>query len=135
MFYKASFISVILLQLVLTGEASMNGQTVNGEILDRRIAQCGVHIDGSEIAMMRPFIKTSEPLAGEFHIIITKQSSSGTSMSNQSGRFTDGSLGETVLAVERPSTVLINMQVNATGGKILCRMNAQVNLEPPMTRL
>jgi hypothetical protein len=135
MFQKATIAGGILLVSSMTGEASMNDRIVTGEILDQRVAQCGVRIDGTEIATLRPFIEMSEALTGTFRINVTKRSRSGTSMTSQSNRFANGSLGETVLAVDRPSTVVIDMQVNGTDGKIYCRVNAEIELEEPSIRL
>ena len=130
--------SLIVAGLLLTSnasEASMNGQTIRGEILDTRIADCGVRIDGTELARLQPFIETSEALAGTFRISLTKRSPSGTSVTTQANRFSGGSLGRMILAVDRPAEVTIDMQVDAEDGTSLCRIATELHLEESEIRL
>lgn len=131
-------ISLFLTGLLLfstASEASMNGQIIPGDILDPRITACGVRIDGGEFARLRPFIETSDALAGSFSISITKRSASGTSVSSQSNRFGGGSLGAAVIGVDRPASVAIDMQVNEAGGTALCRVKTDIELDEASMRL
>lgn len=131
-------ISLFLTGLLLSSSASgasMNGLTVNGTILDPRIAACGVHVEETDFARLRPFIETSDALAGSFRIAVTKRSSSGTSVSSQSNRFAGGSLGNMVLIVDRPSQVAIDMAVMDGDGTLLCRVKTDIELDENSIRL
>lgn len=125
-----------LLPLILTtaSEASMSDQVISGEILDERVTACGVRIDNGQMAALRPFIETSANISGTFRISMTKKSASGTSMINQGNAFSAGSLGNVILAVDRPSNLSIQMTVNDADGKVLCRLAANVDLMSPEIR-
>ncbi|AZN71363.1 hypothetical protein D5400_08850 [Georhizobium profundi] len=130
--------SLLLMGLLLsTGAsgASINGQTIDGDILNSRIAACGVEIDGTDFARLRPFIETSEALAGSVQIAVTKRSASGVSQTSQTNRFADGSLGAIVITVDKPSRVAIEMAVIANDGTPLCRLQTDVELDEHSIRL
>ncbi|MCO6050139.1 hypothetical protein NGM99_10075 [Mesorhizobium sp. RP14(2022)] len=114
-------------------DASMKEQIIPGESLDSRISACGVQVGRNEIAVLRPFIETSEQLSGHFSLAVKKQSASGTSASAQSGDFNGGKLGGTV-AVDRPAKLSVEMTVTATDGKPLCRLAKEIDLGEPEIR-
>ncbi len=128
------FLTGLMLSSTTPG-ASMDGSTVNGMIFDHRIEACGVYVEVSELALLRPFIEASRELAGSFQIAVTKQSRSGTAMTSQSNRFAGGSLGNVTLAVDRPSRIAIDMTVMAPDGTRLCRVDTSIEFDEPSIRL
>lgn len=128
------FAALSPLLIATTSEASMSDQIIFGEILDSRITACGIRIDAGEMATLRPFIETSANISGAFRVSMTKKSASGTSMINQGNAFSAGSLGNVLLAVDRPSKLSIQMTVNDADGKTLCRLATDVDLKSPEIR-
>jgi hypothetical protein len=128
------FAALLPLLSATTSEASMSDQVISGEILDARITACGVRVGDGDMAALRPFIETSADVSGTFRVSLTKKSTSGTSMINQDNAFAAGSLGNVVLAVDRPSNVLIQMTVTDNAGKALCRINEAIELKTPEIR-
>jgi hypothetical protein len=120
--------------IATTNEASMSDQVIFGEILDSRITACGVRIDAGQMAALRPFIETSAEVSGTFRVSVTKKSTSGTSMINQGNAFSAGSLGNVLLAVDRPSNLTIEMAVRDRDGKELCRLSTVIDLKAPEIR-
>jgi hypothetical protein len=125
-----------VLSLLLTGlMLSSTGSTVDGTTFDPRIEACGVHVEVSEMALLRPFIEASPDLAGSFRIAVTKRSRSGTAITSQSSRFTGGSLGDVSLAVDQPSRIDIDMTVTAPDGTALCGVDTNIEFDEPPIRL
>lgn len=116
-------------------EASMNGQTVNGKILDPRITACGIRIDGDDNLFLRPFIETSDELAGTFRLAITNRSGSNASVTSQTNRFSGGSLGSSVVGIGRAAQVSVSFEVNEVSGTALCRVKTDLNFDKNSTRL
>ena len=82
-----SLIATGLLLFSSASEASMNGQTIDGDILDPRIAACGVTVDGNGGVFLRPFIETSHELAGTYRFAISSWSGSNSNTTSQANRF------------------------------------------------
>ncbi len=131
----ASILAGLALTMNSSGDGSMDTQTIAGEILDNRITACGVKIGGDAMATVMPFIEGASELSGNFRINVKKQSRSGTSMSSQANAFRGGTLGNMVLAVDRPSKVTIEMTVANSDGQPLCRLAREIQLDEPSIRL
>jgi hypothetical protein len=116
-------------------EASMNGRTINGDILDPRIAACGVTIDGNGGVFLRPFIETSHELAGTYRFAIASRSGSNSSVTSQANRFSGGSLGSSVVGIGRASKVSIDLEVTEANGAALCRVKTDIDLDEGAIRL
>ena len=115
-------------------EASMSDLIISGEILDSRVVACGIRIIDGEVANLRPFIEASADVSGSFRANLTKKSASGTSMISQGNAFSAGSLGNTQMAVDRPSEISIWMSIDDTNGKPLCRLDATKVFQAPEIR-
>ncbi|NRP20882.1 hypothetical protein LPJGGPFB_04141 [Ensifer adhaerens] len=114
---------------------SMNGQTILGNSSDPRIKACGVRIGGQEMATLRPFIEGAADLNGSFALSIAKQSPGGSSTTSQKNRFSEGSLGDTQVVINRPGRVRITLVVTDDAGKTLCDLDQTIELSQPMTRI
>lgn len=123
---KILLVSLILSAATLSSEASTNG--IAGRPLDPRVTRCGVTISGQELAVLRPFIETSDDLSGTFQVLLTKTSTGGTSAIRQATRFQGGSLGDVRLTVDRPSAVKLQLTVTETSGAPLCSIDAQLTI-------
>jgi hypothetical protein len=55
-------------------------------------------------------------------------------MINQGNAFSAGSLGNVLLAVDRPSNLTIEMAVRDRDGKELCRLSTVIDLKAPEIR-
>lgn len=130
------WISAVLAHLLFAtaGDDTMRDQTISGDILDARVAACGIRIGSGIRAELRPFIEASKDISGKFSVTVTKKSASGTSTSNHASSFSGGSLGNVRLAFDRPATVTIRMAVNDRDGKPLCRIDETVDLDVPEIR-
>ncbi|WP_173421766.1 curli-like amyloid fiber formation chaperone CsgH [Ensifer adhaerens] len=113
----------------------MNGQTILGNSSDPRIKACGVRIGGQEMATLRPFIEGAADLNGSFALSIAKQSPGGSSTTSQKNRFSEGSLGDTQVVINRPGRVRITLVVTDDAGKTLCDLDQTIELSQPMTRI
>lgn len=130
-----SLIATSLLLFSSASEASMNGQTINGDILDPRIAACGVTIDGDGGLFLRPFIETSHQLAGTYRFAITSRSGSSSNATSQTNRFTGGSLGSGTVGIGQASRVSIDLEVTEANGAALCRVKMDIDLDEGEIRL
>lgn len=130
-----SLLAMSLLLFSNASEASMNGQTVNGDILDPRIFACGVTIDGNGGVFLRPFIETSHQLMGTYRFTITSRSGSNSNATSQTNRFSGGSLGSSMVGIGRASQVSIDLEVRETNGAALCRVTTNIDLDEGETRL
>ena len=61
----------------------MHDQTISGDILDARVAACGIRISDGERIQLQPFIEASKNVSGKFTLTMTKKMPSGTSTSSQ----------------------------------------------------
>ena len=91
--FKTLFAASVLSIATSSTGISMSNQIFFGQVQDLRVEKCGVAIDGHGVVSIRPFIQASADVSGSFHIRVNKRSSAGTSVTDQSGRFTNGSLG------------------------------------------
>lgn len=130
-----SLIATSLLLFSSASEASMNGQAINGDILDPRIAACGVTIDGDGGLFLRPFIETSYQLAGTYRFAITSRSGSNSNATSQTNRFTGGSLGSGMVGIGQASRVSIDLEVTEANGAALCRVKTDIDLNEGEIRL
>lgn len=128
--YQPGRTIIMLATLAATGaaEASTNGQTISGTVLDGRIERCGIEVGGTGAAVFRPFIETSARLSGSYSLRLAKRSDSGSSVIRQANRFADGSLGGATLVVERPAQVVLEMSVADADGRPLCELRAELDL-------
>ena len=116
------------------GDVSMRDQTISGDILDPRVAACGIRIgDGARIEL-QPFLEASEDVSGKFSLTVTKKMPSGTSTSNHASSFSGGRLGQVRLGFDRPATVAIRMAVNDRNGTLLCQIDTTMDLDVPKLR-
>lgn len=130
-----SLIATGLLLFSSASEASMNGQTIDGDILDPRIAACGVTVDGNGGVFLRPFIETSHELAGTYRFAITSRSGSNSNTTSQANRFSGGTLGSSVVGIGRASRVSIDLEVTEANGAALCRVKTDIDLDEGAIRL
>jgi hypothetical protein len=112
----------------------MHDHTIPGDILDARVAACGIRIGGGTRVELKPFVDASKDVSGKFSITVVKKSPSGTSTSNHASSFSGGSLGRVRLAFDRPTTVSIRMAVSDRDGKPLCRIDMTEDLDAPEIR-
>lgn len=130
-----SLLATGLLLFSSSSEASMNGRTINGDILDPRIAACGVTIDGDGGVFLRPFIETSHELAGTYRFAISSRSGSNSNTTSQTNRFSDGKLGSSVVGIGRASQASIELEVTEANGAALCRVKTDIDLDEGAIRL
>ena len=130
-----SLIATGLLLLSSASEASMNGQTIDGDIFDPRIAACGVTVDGNDGVFLRPFIETSHELAGTYRFAISSRSGSNSNTTSQANRFSGGTLGSSVVGIGRASRVSIDLEVTEANGAALCRVKTDIDLDEGAIRL
>ena len=68
----------------------MHDQTISGDILDARVAACGIRISDGERIQLQPFIEASKNVSGKFTLTMTKKMPSGTSTSSHASSFSGG---------------------------------------------
>lgn len=124
-----------ILAMPASGEVSMSSQIVSGEILDNRVASCGVEVRDGPMVTLRPFMEASGELSGSFTVIVTKKSRSGKSTTRQGGNFGDGRFGGNLIGVDRAPVVGIDLQVTAGDGTPLCRLTRDLEFGDEAIRL
>ena len=125
---RTALIAPLLLVFSSTSEASMSDQTILGRVLDPRIQRCGVIVGGDGIVTVRPFIEASSEVYGTLTLRVGKTSSSGTSISAQTGRVAHGNAAEMVIAVNAPATLELSMTLNDARQAPLCRLEERISI-------
>jgi hypothetical protein len=129
MAWKTGFLASALVLGGNTGAFSMDSQTLDARILDSRVVKCGVTIESGAMTRIRPFIETSESLAGKFAITVHGRSGTNTNFTSQTVSFP----GNNLIAIGQPSSISIEM-VATSGGAELCRLSENIDFDAPGTR-
>jgi hypothetical protein len=119
---RALFVIVGCIVLQGTGEAAVNTRILNAEILDDRVAKCGVSIGEDSLVTIRPFLESPSGLTGTLKIKVESRSGSNTNVSMQTVSFP----GNNVIGIGNPSSIRIEMAAIADG-KEVCRLSQDVD--------
>ena len=126
-----NFISGMIAGLVIisgTGEASMNGRILEGEILDPRIARCGVSIGDGTMVAFQPFMESSEDISGQYRLSISRVSATGNRSNTQSSGVMKANHRGSVAMINGPGTATVDFELTDAGGRTMCRLHADVEL-------